>query len=127
MYYFKFEVGGKVCLESGSNLSVRLCLGTDAILALLSTSVTVGDGRVFIRWGLLGGSLDALEVLFGDKTLEPLVLHLELTNTSFKELHLVGHLLGRLLQSLLALLLLDTESSTSGGVSATLVLLSSEA
>ena len=106
----------------------RLDIGTNTILAFLSTPVVVelGGGILALGDGFFGRlgrrGIDSLDVLLGDEALEPLVFHLELTDACLEELDLVGHVLGGLLESLLTLLLLDTETSTGGGVAPTLVL-----
>lgn len=61
--------------------------------------------------------------LLGDQALQPCVLRLELADAGLELLHAVAHLLGRLLERLLALLLLDAEARGSGRVAAALVLL----
>jgi len=63
-------------------------------------------------------------LLFRDKTLEPLVLHLKLCDFGFEFGMLVLSFLHGLFQRLLSLLLLDSEASTCSCVAATLVLLS---
>lgn len=74
-----------------------------------------------------GGDLLIAVVLLHNEVLEPSVFRLEERNATFELGNLIRHFLGGFLQSLLALLLLDAESGTRGGVPSPLILLRSQA
>lgn len=75
-----------------------------------------------------GGDVLAVAlVLLDQQVLEPLVLRLELRKTALQLLNPLASLLGRLLKSLLTLLLLDSEAGAGSRVSPTLILFGSDA
>ena len=103
--------------------------------ALSLGPVSLGRGGILGNLGSLGRELAekledvllAAAVLVGDEALEPLVLRLESLDASLELGDLLRHLLGRLLERLLALLLLDAEAGAGSGVALALVLLGGEA
>ena len=99
----------------------RLCVGAHAIGPVAITPLAL---LALGNPGLdLGGALLAV----GDEALEPCVLRLELLDAGLEHADALRHLLGRLLEGLLALLLLHAEAGARGCVAAALVLLGSVA
>lgn len=66
-------------------------------------------------------------VLLHHEVLEPLILRLELSDAALERSDLIAHLPGRLLERLLALLLLDAEARAGSRVAPALVLLGRDA
>ena len=65
-------------------------------------------------------------VLLGNEVLQPFVLRLQLIDASFQRCDLVAHFLGRSLESLFTLLLLDAETGAGGGVASAFVFFGGE-
>jgi hypothetical protein len=97
---------------SAHALGVRRATPPRSLLLLV-----LAQQRLDIAAGRLAGAL------LSNQALEPCVLRLELADAGLELLHAVAHLLGGLLERLLALLLLDAEAGGSGCVAAALVLL----
>jgi hypothetical protein len=112
----------------------RLNLGAIVLLLLSRTHAIVPALRtpilnIFLLRLFLTrlGHLNLLTTtLLRNKTLEPLILHLQLLDFALKHLHLLRHFFRLLLERLLALLLLHAETGGRGRVAAALVLFGCE-
>ena len=126
--YLKLAGWSRGSSSSSSSSRRRRRFGrADTILLLRSTPDTTISIPLTIELPPEIRNVILVLILLRDQILQPLVLRLELSDARFKLRYFVRHLLGRLLQRLFTLLLLDSESSARCRVAPSFILFGRDA